>query len=166
MSPRTSIAPLLELDQDLTVAPRAHVDGRLDAAAGDEAGLARLDGTFDVVLVGTGGVRLEARRDPIALDLHEHVVVVVPVRRRLGAGGEIQLPDPHLVVFEQDSRCDVAEDPHGCSLQYPAARSTMPVSGSPARERRRLSTNASSSTSAAPGMCNDSCGLRRTLGWV
>src|SRR5439155_21183480 len=93
-----------QLDQYLPVAALTDIiDGGLDAAAPDVARLSRHDIGLDVLGVRPTRIRLGHGSDPVALDLDQHVVHLVPVRGRPRAGREVHLPDAHAVVLEQET---------------------------------------------------------------
>src|SRR5262245_16214280 len=110
MSPNRSTRSLLQLDQDLAVAALADVYRRLDAAAIEVGHLARRRLDLDVLVVLSRRIRLRRRRDPIAFDLDDEIVELVPVHVGLGPWSEIELPDAHAVVFQEELGANVAED--------------------------------------------------------
>src|ERR1700687_239373 len=168
MSPSRSIRALLQLDENLAIAPLADVDGRLDAAARHVAHRAGLARHFDVLSVLAARVQFRGGGDPVAFELHDQIVQVVPVNIRFRAGHERQLPHSDAIVFEQQGRADVAEDALGvfhyhapmtelldgaaaacrdckCPLRFCVARAnrrliTRPASGAPRRASRRGSS--------------------------
>src|SRR6266436_2911928 len=110
MSPSSSTG-LFELDENLAVPPLADVDRRLDPAAGQIADLAGLRLDLDVLGMLACRIRLWNRRDPVALDLHDQIVQVMPVHGGLRPGFEFHLPNADPVVLEQEGGADVPEDP-------------------------------------------------------
>src|SRR2546430_1926124 len=92
---------LLQLDQDLPVPSSADVDGGLDPAASDVAGLSGNDVGFEVLGERPLCVGLGRGGDPVPFDLDEHVVHVVPVGVGARAGRRLPLPHPSPLLPEQ-----------------------------------------------------------------
>src|ERR1019366_347757 len=132
---RRLLGSVLELDDDLEIALRPDIAGRLDAPPGDVHDRAGNDVGLEIIPKRPLGVGLGHHGDSVPRHLDEKVVELMAVDVALFPRSQPHLPYPNSVVLEHDPRPEVPQYPvvaHDAGLP----RRRGPAGRGQARRRR------------------------------